>query len=360
MDLIYKELPTVLPFYNKRVNQNLYRENVALNCIYELITPNDCLLPFQILLPAEYYAQPTKWSVFTLGGIEIDLTRNLDLLFIKITENGVYFVYNGDVLEFSENIDLKLECGFYYSVLEIGGLEYFSEVFCVKNFKKEDPVKYVKFDISNTTDLSPLIYQIGSNKFVQNIYLDTFVHVSEPEVEEEMEKDGNDKDVPVFQKLIVRNRMQVMLPDFLNIALSAAQLHNELALTTENGKRIGYVDRLIISGAVEDNGSYTTTDILLEQDLLVKTNCDNFIANAEDLTEARITLEDGGDHILLKGNAPALGTAAVYLNNNKFLDNISVYQIRQGIKIPKVNGLYYIIISFDGEQIAESMGVSFP
>src|SRR5690606_11365151 len=197
----------------------------------------------------------------------------------------------------------------------------------------------------------PLIYKIGSDKFVQNIYLDTFVHVSEPEIEEEMEKDGNDKDVPVFQKLIVRNRMQVVLPDFINVALSAAQLHDEITVTTEHGKRKGFVDRLTLNSAVEDNGSYITTDILLEQDLLVKTNCDQFIKNAQDDTEAWITLNDLGNEILLKGNAPSVGTATIFLDNEPILDNISINKIRKGIKIPKVNGLYYIAISFDEEYI---------
>lgn len=355
MDLIYKELPTVLPFYDKRANQNMNRENVAKNCIYELISPKDSLLPFQLLLPAEMYAKPTKWSVFTLGGIEIDLTRNLSFIFDKITENGAYFVYNGEVLEFAENVSLNLDCGFYYSVLEIGGEKYYSEVFCVKNFKKSDPTDYVKIEISNSTDLSPLIYKIGSDKFVQNIYLDTFVHVSEPEIEEEMEKDGNDKDVPVFQKLIVRNRMQVVLPDFINIALSASQLHDEITVTTEQGKRKGFVDRLTLSSAVEDNGSYITTDILLEQDLLVKTNCDQFIKNIDDETEARIeVLEKNEEFITFTGNAPTIGNLTLYYNGSKNKSNFSVRELRKGFKIPYGTGQYYFKVEFNEELLTES------
>lgn len=355
MDLIYKELPTVLPFYDKRANQNMNKENVSKNCIYQLISPNDSLLPFQILIPAEMYAKPTKWSVFTLGGIEIDLTRNLSLIFEKITENGAYFVYNGEILEFAENVNLKMDCGFYYSVLEIGGEKYYSEVFCVKNFRKSDTTNYVKIEISNSTDLSPLIYKIGSEKFVQNIYLDTFVHVSEPEIEEEMEKDGNDKDVPVFQKLIVRNRMQVMLPDFLNIALSASQLHDEITVTTEQGKRKGFVDRLTLSSAVEDNGSYITTDILLEQDLLVKTNCDQFIKNIDDETEARIeVLEKNEEFITFTGNAPTIGNLTLYYNGSKNKSNFSVRELRKGFKIPYAVGQYYFKVEFNEELLTES------
>lgn len=354
MDLIYKELPTVLPFYDKRANQNMNRENVAKNCIYQLISPNDSLLPFQILIPAEMYAKPTKWSVITLGGIEIDLTRNLSLIFDKITENGAYFVYNGNVLEFSQNVSLDLECGFYYSVLEIGGEKYYSEVFCVKNFKKSEPTNYVKIEISNSTDLSPLIYKIGSDKFIQNIYLDTFVHVSEPEIEEEMEKDGNDKDVPVFQKLIVRNRMQVVLPDFINVALSAAQLHDEIIVTTEQGKRKGFVDRLTLSNSVEDNGSYITTDILLEQDLLVKTNCDQFIKNIEDVTEARIEIVENDQEIIITGNAPTLGIIKIFKDGNLIAENISVYKLRRGIKFNYQAGEYYFDVENNAEYITQS------
>lgn len=355
MDLIYKELPTVLPFHNKRANQNINRENVSKNCIYQLISPNDSLLPFQLLIPAEMYAKPKKWSVINMEGIEVDLTRNLSLIFEKITENGAYFVYNGNVLEFSENINLNIECGFYYSVLEIGGESYYSEVFCVKNFKKSEPTNYIKIEISNSTDLSPLIYKIGSEKFVQNIYLDTFIHVSEPEIEEEMEKDGNDKDVPIFQKLIVRNRMQVVLPDFINIALSAAQLHDEITVTTEQGKKKGFVDRLTISSAVEDNGSYITTDILLEQDLLVKTNCDQFIKKNEDGTVARIEIiVNVDDTITITGNAPALGLINIFHNRSVKLYNISVHELRKGITVDYEAGEYFFEVEYNGNYITES------
>src|SRR5690606_7726492 len=201
----------------------------------------------------------------------------------------------------------------------------------------------------------PLIYKIGSDKFVQNIYLDTFVHVSEPEIEEEMEKDGNDKDVPVFQKLIVRNRMQVVLPDFINIELSAAQLHGEITVTTEQGKRKGFVDRLTLSSAVEDNGSYITTDILLEQDLLVKTNCDQFIKTIEDDTIARIEISVNDDStITITGNAPTLGLINIYHNRAVKVFNVPINELRQGVVIEYEAGEYYFEVEYNGEYITES------
>lgn len=45
--LLYNELPTVFPWYDKIGKQQRYRENAAKMCDYRLLNPRDRLLPFQ-------------------------------------------------------------------------------------------------------------------------------------------------------------------------------------------------------------------------------------------------------------------------------------------------------------------------
>lgn len=270
---IYNELPTAFPWYDKKEKQQRYRENATQLKEYELPCSNHSLLPFQINVPG-VVAKPTKWEIVNLGnGIVQDISLNIPLLRAVTVPGFTYVFYTGVELNFKPSPEVQrypgLHPGMYYCVLTFaGGITFYSEVF--KVFK--DLSRFLRFDFWNTGDISPILYKVTGWR--QTMYLDTFIHVNEPEVQVEGERDINDEVIPTFQKVTVKSRISVVVPDFIKIALVSAQIHDNVQITTQKGVRIGNPDRITTSSTVESGGAYSTVDVLLENVLMTKTTCE--------------------------------------------------------------------------------------
>lgn len=272
---LFNELPTVLPFYTDIRNQDRKKENVRRNCPIPLFSPTNAFLPFTIQLPKDS-PKPTSWKLFNTGDIEVaDLTNNIGVLKAFNFDDFSFAYYNGDVLTFSHDTftaEMKLT-GRVYMVLEIGGQKYFSEVFemCSQITNSEFADRFVKVVFWNEKDIDPIRYR---NDFKQIVYLDTFIHESEPQIEEDNETDGRGNNIPTFQKLVVRQKMEVVVADFLKVALLTLQLHDFVEVFEKN-KRSGMVDRTTVSASSEDNGSFATVQLNFETNILVKSACED-------------------------------------------------------------------------------------
>lgn len=272
---LFKELPTILPFYTNIKNQDRFKENVKSICPADLISPSDSLLPFMLQIPKDS-PKPDSWKLFDLNGNEVaDLTNNLNQIKAFNFEDFAFAYYNGQKLtfkfeEYESDLDLS---GRFYTILEIAGQKYFSETFLMCKEIKTDffSDRFVKIVFSDETDVFPLRYR---NDFKQVLYLDTFIHQSEPEIEEETEEDGFGNQITVFQKMIIRQRIAVVVPDFLKIAILTLQMHDNVEIFEKN-KRSGKIDRIKVSSAIEDFGALSSLDLLFESDVLLKTNCND-------------------------------------------------------------------------------------
>jgi hypothetical protein len=269
MSRIYKEMPIAFPFYEVLANQDRYRENVEGLNQYALISPNNALLPFQIEMPVDKSA-PTSWHIInSCSSNDLDISNNLEK--IKVYEFGVkkQAVYKGEILNFTyqtRNEELNLPAGSYFTVFNFAdGSSYTSEVFTVKC---EPLNSFIKIDFWNDTDIKPILYR---DNFLQTIYLDTFVSSYVPEIEEETEKDGFNNKIPVFQKLVLRYKIIDVVPDFLKIALISLQMHDHVVITTVN--RSGEIDRLEVTAQPHEGQGINDVEILFEDDMLYKTNC---------------------------------------------------------------------------------------
>ena len=282
-------MPIAFPFYEVQANQDRYRENVAGLNQYELISPNNALLPFQIEMPADK-PHPTSWSVFRLtsdGGFISQQAISLGQSYnkIKIYEFGDRKVatYNGEPLTakpFGQASGaLNLSCGHYFTRIRFAdGSAYYSEVFFVPEnaFTVGSPNEFIKVEFWNETDIKPVLYR---DNFRQTIYLNTFVASYVPEIEEETEKDGFNNKIPVFQKLVLRYKIVDVVPDFLKIALISLQMHDHVVITTAS--RSGEIDRLEVTAQPHEGQGINDIEILFEDDMLYKTNCQtNDVANS--------------------------------------------------------------------------------
>lgn len=272
--MIHKELPTVFPWYSNIRNQNRYRENASKACGYKLISPKNSLLPFQIL--GETNETISSWKIYTLCGIEIDITNNISKILRRTYVDGRRLYYRGDELLSSAGTPLRLEANSYYSVITTNRNRHYSEVFCVPqdSFQVQERSNYIKIEFWNSCDIAPIMYKDGSETpWKQVIYIDTFIHTSEPEVEEDGERDGNDMLIPTFQRMVVRYRFTALVPDFVKIAITSLQMHDNIEVTTERDGRSGRVDRISATSSVDDSGAFSIIDVLLDQLVMTKTAC---------------------------------------------------------------------------------------
>lgn len=272
MDRIFKELPIVFPFYELKENQYRNREDILNLNQYDLITPNNALLPFQIEMPINK-PSPEKWEVISCDGRPIDITNNLSIIKIYVFSDKKQAIYKGDALTFSyESIieELNMPCGDYYSVFTFpDGSKYVSEFFHVENFKVNEISKFVKVDFWNEKDLEPILYR---DEFKQTIYLDTFINQFIPEVDEETSKDGYNNELPVFQKLMLKYKFVGVVPDFIKIALVSLQIHDSVYLYI-NESRKGYISRVVVTATPHDEGGMNDVDVVFEDDILYKSAC---------------------------------------------------------------------------------------
>ena len=271
---LFNEMPTVLPFYENLRNQNRFRENVKKNCDFKLLSPSNALLPFVLKLP-KGSPKPTSFKLISINEQEIDLSNNISKLTGVDFDDFCYCFYNGQKLTFKfEEIEQDLNLsGFYFVELIIGGKKYFSEVFFMIEEIKKDYFsdKFVKLSFSDEKDIDPIRYRNG---FVQEIYLDTFIHKSEPEILEETETDGNGNKIPTFQKLIISQKAEVFVPDYLKNALMTLPMHENIEVNEQN-KREGQIDRVKITASADETGAFATVEIILETDILTKTQCES-------------------------------------------------------------------------------------
>lgn len=271
---LFNELPTILPFYTNLQNQNRFKENTKKSCDYSLLSPSDALLPFLVKIP-KGSTKPTSFKLVDENGVETDLSNNINILKAIDFDDFAYCYYNGQKLIFKHGVieeDLNL-VGNYYVKLTIDGVDYFSEIMTLtKDIKhNEFSNKYVKIEFWDEKDIEPIRYR---NDFKQIIYIDSFIHTSEPEVEEEAERDGNNNAIPTFSKLTIKQKIEIFVPDFVKIALMTLQLHEEIFVYEKN-KRSGKIDRIKINPTTEEGGAFSVVEIILETDILTKTQCEN-------------------------------------------------------------------------------------
>lgn len=283
--MLYNELSIAFPWYDKIEKQNRYKENTEGVCDYQLISPADALLPFEFYKQPVGGVYPSIWEVFEINSQNLiaDISTNIPLLFRTVREGREYFCYHGEQLA-----GLAMPAGFFYSKMTFpDGTFYFSEMFHVPEslffIANDNNIPFLKLTWYNNSDIRPIFYNNkdaqGVPKFKNVLYLDTFIHASEPEVTEEGERDGNEELITTFQKVVIPHRITLLVPDFLKKALSVMPLHDIIRVVTKQGVRDGTLEQVKINTVLEASGALSVVDILFYSELaIVKKGCaDNMV-----------------------------------------------------------------------------------
>lgn len=273
--MIYNEIPIAFIWYDNQQKQHVLQENAQNVCFKGLICGQDKLLPFQFRKNST--AKPKTWKLIKCcGDFEVDLTANINLIKAVATGEGIYVYYDGDDMYFKKYDNslqpLNIPTGIYYSILQFeDDEEFYSEVFQVVS----DLSVMVKLTFWDMGDINPIKYH--NITFKQVVYLDTFISSSEPEIEEEGEYDVKNVIVPTFQKMTVKHRMSIYAPDYLKVALTSLQMHSNIELEAPAQGREGIISRVEVTATVEEDISYGIVSMLLVEEILVKTNCNEVI-----------------------------------------------------------------------------------
>lgn len=270
---LIKNLPTILPVYDNIKNQNRFKENVKVNCLQPLFSPSNSILPFMMKIDLDS-PKPSSWKLYNENGsVFNDISNNIDLLKPVNFEDSKYIYYNGEAMVFKfESIEEELNVsGNFYFGLIVDGIEYFSEIFAmhpdIKNNIFSD--RFVKIEFWDEVDIEPVRYR---KNFKQLIFIDTFIHSSETVIEEETEPDGYENQIPIFQKMTIKQRLSLLVPDFLKQAIESVQMHSNV-FVNENNKKQGLIDRFKVTPTSEEFGSLYSLEIILETDILIKSGC---------------------------------------------------------------------------------------
>lgn len=277
--LVFNEIMTPFPWYDKLEKQNRYKPNCDSVCDYKLITPKNALLPFMLMKPKT--GNITSWQITNLGkGNTINLSGNLTKIHKKAIEGMDYFYYNGSQLVMPNpagggNVTLNLEPGFYQSVITYAaGPGSTSELLFVpeNSFAVGAANDFLKLQWYNTYDLRPFYYSEKTGAipyFINTVYLDTFITTRDPEVSIDSKKDGDDESFPTFQKVTINHTIHAYVPDFLKLALVIMGIHDTISIETAGGIFKGDIKNITTDITTDAPGCMSLVTLKFDQDLAV-------------------------------------------------------------------------------------------
>jgi hypothetical protein len=283
------EINTAFPWYDSQLKQARNKNNCSGLYDFALITPNNALLPFQFKRVKDA-ATPVSWVINTLC---VTKTYNLNLSLGQIKtrniEGQTYYYYDGAELTVTDAAGvhaLLLPPGKYESVITYSnGLKSWSETYIVPqdNFKVSDiSINYLKFVWYNSGDIRPFYYgdkkPDGTPVYKNAVYLQTFITSSEPTIYEVVEKDTDQNEIPVLQRVSISSVIHTYVPDYLKLALVIMQIHKSVFITTALNQDSGQIVNINTDAQVEAPGCMAELTLTFDRDLaLINRICDEFM-----------------------------------------------------------------------------------
>lgn len=218
-----------LRIYDDVKKQNRYKKQCRGIQVYELITPNNKILPF-FIKRIDDHKFPTEINIRDLdGNLVLDALSGLTFEMLTDGTYAYLFYYGTIITGFSD-----LACGFYY--LEIVFCEtekYYSEVFTKKPFTTDDELQpYVLLEWKHSKNITDLVYQTG---YVNRLYIDSFLCAPDYALEEEGDENGDKEFIPTFQRGIKKYKIEITpVPEYIADTLFLLNAHDNKKLIGDN------------------------------------------------------------------------------------------------------------------------------
>ena len=263
MELVPNNNLSVLPWYTNQKYQD-FRKSYAYGEVYPLFSPDDALIPFQIVVPKKATALDVSTVELydTRGNLLRDITSEI-VPYISIREYedpAVWnIVYNG-AYRFSK----KLTEGQYYARMVTSYGDRYSEVFTVVA-NAADRLTIEWWNDEN------LYYEGGlvdyTPPYLNRVYLCSQLGKPEYEYEEE----GDERDGYFFPELQLsekRYRFQFLAPEYLCDALRIAQVSDHVRVSASG--LLYDCDQITISVNWQTQGNIASVEVEFECATVVK------------------------------------------------------------------------------------------
>lgn len=253
----------VLPFYDSLDKQD-YKKFYAYGNVFDLIAPNNKLLPFQISTPTH----PSDIAIVYLWNIEkntrVDITSECISAGIKrkrYAANGYDLIINDSALIFP---NLIIENGLHYIEVRSSGTIYHSEVFSVKSGLSE----YLKLEYYDSGNIE---YNGGhieyTHPFKNYCYLKTAIGKPEYPFEEVAQK----RDGFVFiEKQISEKKykFEFVAPEYMCDALRIVRMHDYINIYYKG--QTYNIEDIVINPKWKEQGNLAVVEVEFECDTVVK------------------------------------------------------------------------------------------
>lgn len=254
---------SVLPWYDSISRQN-HRRDYAYGNVYQLITPDRKLLPFQIRRSTRSNSV-TKVLLRSIDGKLIaDITNQIKETGLTVkrfeTEGYDLIIYPGTL-----HMAIKTPEGLYYAEITDGVQNWYSEVFNVVRTIND----YMKIE---WWDEEPLYYTGGQiyyegEKFKNFIYLPTQVGKPEYDFQEEGEKrDGYF--FPEKQTSEKIYKFSFIAPEYLCDAMRIIRMSDHIKITSR-GETYS-ADSFLITPKWQEQGDLAVVEAEFETDTVIK------------------------------------------------------------------------------------------
>lgn len=261
---------SVLPFYERLEEQN-HRRSYAYGDIYPLYTPQDMLLPFQIVLG--YRDRFVNAALFREDG-----TRYM-YLHTELEEGGMKLVPFGSsgysVLVYPGNMPMGLNLpeGRYYLRIATKDVNsnvayYYSDIFTVVG----DMTPYLKVEWWSEDDLVSdawrIVYRTDEFRFRNIVYLAT--ELGKPDYE--FEEEGETRDGFFFAEKMISEktyRFQFLAPEYLCDVMRFIRMADYVRITDKYG-RVYDCDTFLITPKWETQGNLASVEAEFQTDTVAK------------------------------------------------------------------------------------------
>lgn len=256
--MIYDELKTGLKIYNSLSKQDRFIKNKDSVYSFDLVSPKDAILPFQIRLLSA--ASVSSYKVKDIDGNTI---ATLGTSTLSYTSLGSY----NYVINKGQSSGINLGAGKYYVEIVISGSYYYSEVFtvpCISFSVNDVSIPYTKIEWDNDgCNLGPIIYTTG---YKNTLYFDATINKEEPTIEEEGYEDGNKLFYPTLVTLVDTLHFEAgLIPYTIADSLAILAMHKRVVVTLPNSIYTGQVKNIKPTMALQDGTSYYLFSLKFQQ-----------------------------------------------------------------------------------------------
>lgn len=250
----------ILPFYSSVEQQN-HRKDYAFGEVFQLVTPINNILPFQIV-------RPTSNAPITTAEIYDRKDNLVQSVLPEILDSGLFITSYADyqIINYSGlfAMDIDLDEGFYYLKLSDNLDTWYSELFnMVRNTDQFLKIEY--WDVDN------LAYNGGELQYLPGFKFDLYLPTQLGRPEYIFEEESTKRDGYTFiQKQVSYKtyRFNFIASEYICDALRVAVLSDNLRII--NKGQVYLPDSFLITPTWQDGGFYAAVEAEFTAETILK------------------------------------------------------------------------------------------